>query len=748
MHPLLLALPHAIDFLPGPPPPLRPNTDPRCNLPPPSKTGLHPVSSTLKKDAWAFHLADYPDSIFVTTILHIIEFGACIGFSSDEHEQPGSNLKSACEFSESVQADIDAHIALGRTHSPFPTPPFPNFRSSPLGSITKKNGAKRRRIHHLSWPEGTSVNSGIPDCEAYISYDFFEKAVRDLQKSGARSLMAKLDLQDAFKHIPVRFADWHYLGFTWLDQLWYDIVLAFGLRSAPYIFNLFAEALHWIIDRHIPGTIRHYLDDYLPIFPPTTTLQEAENALEWIQALGNQLGLSFQTSKTLGPATCIEFLGLELDSEAMEARLPHDKLIFLRDLLSSWNRRVSCTLRDLQELTGFLQFASQVIPISRAFIRQLIDFSMTFSSPLSRKCISKGARADIDWWTSFTPGWNGVRLLLPDRPVVHIYTDASGVKGLGGIFNNQWFSTRVPRRHRPKDIQFKELLAVKEAVLRWGTLFYGKHIIFHVDNDDIVGALNKLTIQSPPTMQLLRGFLMMTAELNFTFSAVWLSSAENALADFASRFLYSKLFALAPHLNKKPTLKPHLQCGISPTANTPPRCRSTFGMDSHPALAVPTLQASAPSSSSALLTDSATLPPSPHLKRPLWNGFPLSEVKSNQRPSKLTFPMSGHSTSITTFPLPLPKPPLFNASSAASNDTTARRIASPSSPLPSQSSLSYYTRSRTHTPLTIACSQRPAVSHLQHSFGAASSRWETPTSGTQLSTSLAARSSFSPISTT
>ncbi|GLB45363.1 putative transposition, RNA-mediated [Lyophyllum shimeji] len=381
------------------------------------------------------------------------------------------------------------------------------------------------------------MNDGIPDAEASISYDFFSSAAEDLVASGRGSLLGKLDLRDAFKHIPVRRADWHLLGYTWREALWYDIVLVFGLRSAPYIFNLFAEALHWIIRRHIPGALRHYLDDFLPIFPPSVPHATAQAALKWIQALGSQLGLSFQDAKTLGPATQIEFLGLELDSAAMEARLPPEKLAILAELLTVWKSKASCTLADLQELIGFLQFAAQVIPMARAFIRRLIDFSMTFRSRFSCRRILASARADLTWWTTFAASWNGVHLLAPPRTVLHIYTDASGTKGIGGVFRNHWFSARVPRRHKHKDIQFKELLAVAEAVDRWGDQLRGAHIVFHVDNDDVVVALTKFTNRSPHTMDLLCRFLMKTASLDLTFSAVWLSSAQNALADFASPYL-------------------------------------------------------------------------------------------------------------------------------------------------------------------------------------------------------------------
>ncbi|KAJ7302883.1 hypothetical protein DFH08DRAFT_722579, partial [Mycena albidolilacea] len=50
-----------------------------------------------------------------------------------------------------------------------------------------------------------------------------------------------------FRHIPVRRADWHLLGFTWDNKYFYDLVLGFVCRSVSYIFNLFAEALHWIL---------------------------------------------------------------------------------------------------------------------------------------------------------------------------------------------------------------------------------------------------------------------------------------------------------------------------------------------------------------------------------------------------------------------------------------------------------------------------------------------------------------------
>ena len=231
----------------------RPNTAPRANHPALQPQNAPPVSSTLVAPAWAHYLSTYPDRTFVESILNMINHGANIGYTHDHaRAQSSKNLTSALKHPDAVSADITAQVAKGCTRGPFDKPPLPHFRSSPLGAVVRKRATKVRRIHHLSWPAETSVNDGIPDEEAVISYDMFQRTVDDLIESGAGSLMIKLDLEQAFRHIPVRPADWHLLGFTWMCKFYYDIVFGFGLRSAPYIFNLFAEALHWIITRHIP----------------------------------------------------------------------------------------------------------------------------------------------------------------------------------------------------------------------------------------------------------------------------------------------------------------------------------------------------------------------------------------------------------------------------------------------------------------------------------------------------------------
>jgi len=100
--------------------------------------------------------------------------------------------------------------------------------------------------------------------------------------------------------------------------------------------------------------------------------------------------------------------------------------------------------------------------------------------------------------------------------------DASGSKGLGGIFEDQWYSSRCPCCFRTRDIQFKEVYAVLQAILRWGHLWWGHHIIFHVDNSAMVSALSLGTIQNAQVMNILRWIVMLAAWLGSNYSSSWL----------------------------------------------------------------------------------------------------------------------------------------------------------------------------------------------------------------------------------
>ena len=117
----------------------------------------------------------------------------------------------------------------------------------------------------------------------------------------------------------------------------------------------------------------HYLDDFVTTGPPGG--QECEKNAEMMHDLCGQLGMPVEPDKDEGPATSITFLGLELDSRAMEIRLPQDKLGNLRVLLGSWRGRKACKKRDLLSLIGSLAHACKAVKPGRSYLRRLIKLS-------------------------------------------------------------------------------------------------------------------------------------------------------------------------------------------------------------------------------------------------------------------------------------------------------------------------------------------------------------------------------------
>ena len=99
-----------------------------------------------------------------------------------------------------------------------------------------------------------------------------------------------------------------------------------------------------------------------------------------------ELGVPIKHAKTEPATTCITFMGLELDSIAMEAHLPHEKLFKLRNLLDSYSRARKITLKNLQCLLGLLNFCLQVVPPGRCFLRRLYDLTKSVTK------VSKGAK--------------------------------------------------------------------------------------------------------------------------------------------------------------------------------------------------------------------------------------------------------------------------------------------------------------------------------------------------------------------
>ena len=120
-----------------------------------------------------------------------------------------------------------------------------------------------RLIVDLWSPHDASVNDRISAALASVRYARIDDAVRFLLRFSCPVRLAKIDLRDAYRIIPVHSDEVPLLATCWRGEIFLDSVLPFGLRSAPKIFLALADALLWIMLQNGVSAAMHYLDDFL-----------------------------------------------------------------------------------------------------------------------------------------------------------------------------------------------------------------------------------------------------------------------------------------------------------------------------------------------------------------------------------------------------------------------------------------------------------------------------------------------------
>ena len=152
-----------------------------------------------------------------------------------------------------------------------------------------------------------------------------------MQHFGTNALLAKIDVKEAYRTIPIHPDNQPFLGLHWKGQVYIDCQLPIGLASALAIFSAVGEALEWVLRQRGVRAVVHYLDDILLVGPPGT--DECQQALSITLATCEELGVPLSADKTEGPSTSLSFLGIELNSASMSTSLPAAKLARLRSMV-------------------------------------------------------------------------------------------------------------------------------------------------------------------------------------------------------------------------------------------------------------------------------------------------------------------------------------------------------------------------------------------------------------------------------
>ena len=493
-----------------------------------------PVPHGLNMAAWRHYAHCHNDP----ELSQFLEYGFPISYMLPLMPLPAaSNHGSATRFPSHVDHYITTELQYRTLCGPFHAPPFHPFQTSALMTAPKKDSDKRRVILDLSFPQGFSVNSGIPR-DSYLSspYKLHLPSAQDLRhqitKTGQGCLLWSVDLKRSYRQLRVCPLDWPLLGFQWRGQFYFDTAVPFGIRWGAMFMQRTTEAASSIA-AHEGISVIPYIDDLACAQKP----HEAHGGMVRFKQLLTELGLEDEPRKENLPRTQMTWVGIRFDTVAMTMSIPQEKIAACLHLTAWWASRSHCTRSQLRRYLGKLFHLCQCCPTLRLFVNRMLD---TFRAAPEHGTVplDQSFQADIKWILSFLPTYNGIQM-IPASPTLSVpVTVDSCLSGCGGHFGDHIFHTPFPYFviRDSHHISHLEMLTVVLAIKLWAPHLAGHVVRLQCDNAAAVSVLQSGRGRDPYLLACARTIWTYTAHFHFEIQVEHLPGVQNQLADQLSRY--------------------------------------------------------------------------------------------------------------------------------------------------------------------------------------------------------------------
>ena len=327
------------------------------------------VQSQLNYQEWEKRLGNYWDQ----QLLYLIKYGFPLDFDTSAIlESNHKNHRSAIAFPKDIEEYINEEVKFQAIYGPYETPPIPNLHVSPLMTREKPGAAHRRVIMDLSFPQGRAVNSHISK-DKYLGTEFvltlpsIDNITEKVKKFGRGSLLYKIDISRAFRHVKIDPRDYFLMGIKH-KTYFLDTCLAFGFRHGSGIFQRLSDAVRFIMTSQGHDVI-NYIDDVIGF----GTISTAHNSFTILKNTLENLGFEISIKKLIQPSTKVTCLGVEVDTKNFTVAVPQEKLLKILATCQEWQHRKACNKKELQSLLGSLLYMSKCVKNSRIFLNRMLD---------------------------------------------------------------------------------------------------------------------------------------------------------------------------------------------------------------------------------------------------------------------------------------------------------------------------------------------------------------------------------------
>ena len=285
------------------------------------------IPSQLNADIWEENFKNYWDK----QLLQLICYGFPLSFDNKVQLKASTvNHSSAKDFPEDINIYLQEEKSFDAILGPFENAPILDLHVSPFLTHEKPGATSRRVIVDLSYPHGASVNAGV-DPDMYLGSEFLltlpsiDYITNKVLQLGKGSLIYKIDISRAFRHIKIDPSDYRLLGLNF-GSYFIDTCLPFGFIHGSAIFQRVSNAIRYMmLNRGYHVT--NYIDDIIG----QATISQTEASFNTLFDLLGQLGLDISTKKLVYPSTKAACLGVVINTQDFTVSVPEDKLSEIRD---------------------------------------------------------------------------------------------------------------------------------------------------------------------------------------------------------------------------------------------------------------------------------------------------------------------------------------------------------------------------------------------------------------------------------
>ena len=478
-------------------------------------------------------------------------------------------------------------VKAKRYAGPFLKIPFKNFVQSPIGLVPKA-GNQTRQIFHLSYNFGKeerqqSINYFTPKELCSVKYNDFDHAIRSciklIKTSGQKCpvlWMGSSDVRSAFRLVPTKPENWPLMVMKARNpesgrmEFFVDKNLPFGSSILCAVFTKFSNSLAHLMRyvlRQDNAAITNYLDDFLFV---TTSKQACNRMVRTFLQLCEHLGVPVAMDKTSFADTQVIFLGILIDGERKLIVVPEQKKRKAIQMLNNVLAKKKLTVREVQQLTGTLNFLNKAIVPGRAFTRRMyskLEGRITGLKQHHHIRIDGEMKADCEIWLQFLSE-SGQYYSSCCRPFVDLdevntaedigfYTDATANSslGCGGIMGRNWYFLKwdalFMRRNKPS-IEYLELYGVCVGIFMWKEDLKDMRIRVNCDNKSVVGMLNTTVSSCGNCMILIRKLTLLCLKYNCRVFGQHVKGIHNGISDSLSRMQFKRFRKLTKNRDMNP----------------------------------------------------------------------------------------------------------------------------------------------------------------------------------------------------